>query len=152
MTTPRPDDVAVRLPTARLLAVALVTCVIVGGGWLAAVLLGGGPGELAYGGLAAAGAVAVATAVALMAVQPWRERSIYVWPALWLMHTYIRLVVALAGTFLLYSATPLKSRGVWLAAALAYVAVMVGESRVYVTSMRSMTRVNSDPPEPSAPE
>jgi len=152
MTIPRPDDVTVRLPTGRLLAAAMVLSAIVGFGWLAAVLIGGGPSVVAFGGLAAAGVVAVATAVALLAIQPWRERSLFVWPAVWLMHTYIRLVLALGGAFLLYSATPLSSKGVWLAAVLTYLAVMVGESRVYVTSMRSMTRVSSDPPEPSAPE
>ncbi|MCP3902325.1 MAG: hypothetical protein GY715_01705 [Planctomycetes bacterium] len=150
--TPRPDDQTVRLPTVRLATVAVVISVIVGGGWLAAVLAGGGPRVLALGGLAAAGAVGVASVVALFAIQPWHERSVYVWPAVWLLGTYIRLVLALAGAFLLYSATPLSSRGVWLAAALTYVAVMVGESRVYVTSMRSMTRVETDPPEDSAPE
>ena len=50
--------------------------------------------------------------------------------------SFARLVTTMGATFLLYSATQIGGKGLFFAVALAYVAAMVGETRVYAMSMK----------------
>ncbi|MBT8484486.1 MAG: hypothetical protein KJO43_02835 [Phycisphaerae bacterium] len=141
-TTPEPasaPDAArrkVTLPTGRLLAAAWIAAAVAGIGW--AVVAGTvGPGvDSAVAGLLAAGVVAAASTISLLLLRPWRPKTLLLWPSLWVAASMGRMLIALSGTFLLYSATPYRSRSLWFAAVVAYLAVMVSETRVYASSMR----------------
>jgi hypothetical protein len=61
------------------------------------------------------------------------------------------MLMTLAGTFLLYSATPYRGVSLWLSMAAAYVAVMLGETRVYASAMRRLAP-SAAPAEVASPD
>jgi hypothetical protein len=134
MTNPAEQQVV--LPTVRLLAAAWVACLVAGGAWAGVLLVLGQGATAAVTGLVGAGAVAVAALVALLAIRPWRPRSLAVWPIVWVAGSMVRLLTTLGVAYLLYSATPYHSRMLWFAVLVAYLAALVGETRVYALSMR----------------
>ena len=135
MTAPHPDQL-VSLPTSRLVAGACLASGTVGVVWaLGATLLGAGTPE-AVAGLLAGGAVAAGSVVALLSIRPWRERSLARWPLVWMGGSAVRFLGTLALAFLLYSATPYGSIGLWLAVVVAYMATLVTETRLYALHMK----------------
>ncbi len=138
MTTEPTTDLTERkvtLPTIPLLGAAWVGCLATGGAW-AAVAWVLGAGERVVAGPLAAGVVGSVTTLALLAIRPWHPRSLYTWPIVWVTASFARLVTTMGATFLLYSATQIGGKGLFFAVALAYVAAMVGETRVYALSMK----------------
>ena len=125
----------VTLPTTRLLAAAWVSCLAAGGAWAAAAWIVGA-GDRAVAGPVAAGIVGSVAALTLLAIRPWHPKSLYSWPIVWVAASFARLVTTMGATFLLYSATQIGGKGLFFAVALAYVAAMVGETRVYALSMK----------------
>lgn len=134
------------LPTASFLIVIWATAAAAGAAFAAGALLLGFGGAAAVNGLAGAGVVAGAASLVIFALRPWRPRALLNWPVVWVAASFVRLLATLAGTYLLYSATHLGGRSLWMAVALAYLAVMFGETRVYAMSMRRFA-----PPAPLAP-
>ncbi len=145
----------VTLPTGRFLAVIWIAALGAGAAFAAgAVLLGLGDAA-AWNGPIGAGVVAVAASLVVLGLRPWRPRAMLNWPVLWVASSFVRLLATLAGTYLLYSATQSGGRSLWMAVALAYLAVMVGETRVYAMSMRRVAPVAPAAPgaaEQSTPE
>jgi hypothetical protein len=114
----------VTLPTAALIAAAWGACAAVAAAWCAIGLALGRERGFFLGGAAAAATVAAAASVAILALRPWRPRSLAQWPFAWLAGSLVRLVLTLAGAFLLYSAPFHGLGGMWLAAAVVYAATM----------------------------
>lgn len=126
----------VTLPTRRLIAVAWAAA-IVAGLVVAGVIAAIGPAAGApVNGAAAAGIVGVVATLAVIALMPWRPRALLQWPVVWLAASFVRLMATMGGTYLLYSATHFGGKSLWLAVLVVYLAAMVGETRVYATSMR----------------
>jgi F0F1-type ATP synthase assembly protein I len=125
-----------QLPTARLLAVVWLGCLLVGAGWSGVALALGRGRDAVVTGLLAAAVVGVAASVVLLALRPWRPKRLDRWPMVWVAGSFLRFAVTLGATILLYSATPYGTRSLWFAVLLAYFAVMVAETRVYASSMR----------------
>ena len=133
-----PTTKLVALPTGLLIWAAWAACALAGGAWGLVAFALGQRGPVAFTGPAAAGVVAVAATVALLVIRPWRPKPAFTWANVWMAGSFLRLVITLAGVFLLYSATPLRGRNVWFAAVLAYVAVMVCETRIFAGSMKRL--------------
>jgi hypothetical protein len=133
-----PAERTVALPLTPLLAVSVLgpaaACAVWTGGTLA---LGAGTLRL-QAGAAASGVVAAAAVVHLLLLRPWKERSLLKWPMVWVGGSFLRLAITLGGAILLYSATPFRDVSLWFATVLAYVAVMVGETRVYASTMKRL--------------
>jgi hypothetical protein len=130
-------DKTVTLPTLRLLAVGWAGPLVVGLGWagLGSVVAGRSPVAI---GLAAAGVVGAASTLAILVLRPWRARSMAQWPMIWVAGSFARVAMSLGGALLLYSATPLRSPSLWLAVMVAYLAALIGETRVYVHCMQRL--------------
>lgn len=138
VTTDNPAMRETTLPTARLLVTVVVACAVVAALWTAVVVALGQPRDRVMLGAVGAAVVTVASTVALAVVRPWRPKPLMRWPHVWVAGSFLRMAVTIAGCFLLYSAPPFAANGRWLALAVgvAYVAAMVGETRVYAVSMR----------------
>ena len=67
------------------------------------------------------------------------------WMTFWLAGTVVRLLITPAGAFLLYSATPLGTAGLWLGIVVSYAATLVGETRVYAAHMRRFSPAGAAP-------
>jgi hypothetical protein len=132
------ENLAVTLPAGSLIAVAWGACGAVAGVWCAIGLALGRDRGFLLGGAAAAGTVATSASVAIILLRPWRPRRLAEWPFAWLAGSFVRLVLTLAGAFLIYSAPFHGLGGMWLAAAvmMAYLAALIGETRVYAATMR----------------
>lgn len=130
-------DKMVPLPTLRLLAAGWGGPIVVGLGWagLGSAVADRGQAAIA---LAAAAVVGVASTLALLILRPWRARSLARWPMIWVAGSFARVALTLGGVLLLYSATPLRSPSLWLAAMVAYLAALIGETRVYVHCMQRL--------------
>jgi hypothetical protein len=87
------------------------------------------------GGLAGA-LVAACSMLSILMIQPWRARPLYRWPMVWIGGSFLRMLVTLGLTFLLYSATPYGTVSLWLAVVAAYAATLLGETRAYATYMK----------------
>jgi hypothetical protein len=72
----------------------------------------------------------------ILAMQPWRPRSVATWPMVWMAGSMVRFMVTLGGAFLLYSATPSGTVHLWIGVVIAYLATLVGETRTYAAAMR----------------
>lgn len=72
----------------------------------------------------------------ILAMQPWRPRSLATWPMVWMAGSMVRFMVTLGGAFLLYSATPSGTVHLWIGVVIAYLATLVGETRTYAAAMR----------------
>ena len=72
----------------------------------------------------------------ILAIQPWRPRSLATWPMVWMAGSMVRFMVTLGGAFLLYSATPSGTVHLWIGVVIAYLATLVGETRTYAAAMR----------------
>lgn len=144
----------VTLPTRSFLAAIWVATLLAGGIFAGgALILGMGATATRNGGVAA-GVVGVIASLVVLALRPWQPRALMQWPVVWMAGSFVRLLATIGGTYLLYSATPLGSpsggKSLWLAVAFAYVAAMVGETRVYAMSMRRFAP--GAPPAPGATE
>jgi hypothetical protein len=148
---PTAANLAVTLPTGTLIGVAWGACGAVAGAWCAIGLAFGLDRGFFLGGAGAAATVATSASVAIIFLRPWRPRRLAEWPFVWLAGSFVRLVLTLAGAFLLYSAPFHGLGGMWLAAAvmMAYLAALIGETRVYAATMR---RYGSAPIGPPATE
>ncbi len=143
----------VTLPTLPLLAVAWAAGILVGGGWMGVSLALGVDLELATGGLLAGGAVAVASSLGILVIRPWQPKTLAQWPVVWMGASVIRVVATLGVGYLLYSSTLVhEGRGFWLAIGLAYAVALIGETNVYVRTMRQYGPRQPDSPDtPSNP-
>ncbi|MFK7961986.1 MAG: hypothetical protein AB8G96_15840 [Phycisphaerales bacterium] len=137
--TGSPADAAftrpVTLPTGRFLAGIAAACGTVGILWTTGSLAFGFGPTAVTAGLASVGVVATVSALALLALTPWRPRSLGTWPMVWTAAGFGRLVVALGGAALLYSRPQFGPAHVFPPVLLAYVAVMVVETMTYARAM-----------------
>lgn len=132
----------VSLPTGRLAAAGCGSAGLVGVMW-AVLAWGLGQAEAWWmAGLAGGVVVAAACVVALVAIQPWREREVFRWALVWMAGSMVRMVATLGLTLLLYSAPPQPaasiqgSTGLWFAVAACYMAALLAETRVYASYMK----------------
>lgn len=131
-----PADRQVALPTAPFLVATWAPAVAAGGGWMGVSLAVGRPMAEAVLGLVAAGIVGLSATGSLLVIAPSRPKPLRSWPMIWLGGSFMRLMVVLGLTLLLYSATRFGAeRALWFATIVAYLAVLVAETRVYAVLM-----------------
>lgn len=143
------DVPAVRLPTLPLLAGAVLPPLVVGAAWALLAGVAGRPDPVPIG-LSAGGVVAAAGACSVLLLGPWKRRSLSVLPFLWIAASGARFVLTIGGGLLLYSRPALERPDFWFAIALAYVAVLAAETRLYAASIASGHRSSvpsGDPPD-----
>ncbi len=124
------------LPTGRLLATAVGIGGLVGLAWWSAVSLGGGSSQWAAAGLYAAAVVSAGSVLALLAIRPWKRRSLMSWPFVWLAGSGVRMLITLVLTVLLYSAFSLDPAALGIAVVTAYLATLLSETWMYVHEMK----------------
>jgi len=139
---PKPGPPEASLPALPLLAGASLPALVIGGGWALVGTLLERPAAVLVG-LGGGAAVAVAGALSILLLAPWKRRSLGVLPFLWLAASGGRFVLTIAGGLLLYSSPALERTDhptdLWFAILLAYVAVLFTETRVYAAAMRNAT-------------
>jgi hypothetical protein len=129
-------DRPVSLPTGRLLVAACVPALLTGMAWSGVTAVSGKGETIVVAGMLAGAIVAACSMLSVLLIQPWRPRPLYRWPMVWIGGSFLRLLVTLGLTFLLYSATPYGTVSLWLAVVAAYAATLFGETRAYATYMK----------------
>jgi len=124
------------LPTGRFLAVIYGIGLLVAPAWWAVTRGLGRPVAEQWMGLAAAAIVAGCATLALLAVRPWKRRSMLSLPFVWLGSSLLRMVAVLIVSILLYFAFSLEIASLLIAVVVAYLATLAGETVVYVHSVR----------------
>lgn len=128
----------VALPTLPVLAVTWWACALTAGMTaLGAVLFTAGENRYAEILLGAMTVAGVST-ITLLALRPWRPKTLFHWPMVWMAGHFLRLVLTPAAGLLLYSATPYGGLWFWLAIVFAYLAMLAGETRVYAHTMNRL--------------
>lgn len=140
----------VTLPTGRLIGGVVMACGAVGILWTIGCAATGFTGPAIAGGLASAGTVAAVSTLAILALTPWRPRSLGTWPLAWTAAAFGRLIVAIGGAALLYSRPQFGLGHVFPPFLLAYLAVMVVESMTYARAMAAHAPDSGTAPEGEA--
>jgi len=135
----------VTLPTGRLLAAAVVPCVVVALAWMGIAALLGWPRPRVVAGPAGAGWVALVGVAGVLALTPWNPRSLGTWPLVWTAAGFVRLLAALGGGLLLYSRPPFGGAFVFAPVTVAYLAVMAVETREYARAMGRLQATDAGP-------
>ena len=144
-TTENPEQ-SLPLPTARLLLEPAALSIAAGGCWaLAAAVLGRAMPDV-IGALLAGMAAALAAALAMLLIRPWRPRALVTWPFVFLAGTVIHLLAVLAGGMLLYSASIYGTVSTWLCLVVSYWVGLFGLVRVYGSCMRQTAAAGPDSP------
>jgi len=144
-TTIKSADQPIRLPTAKLLLVPALSCLVVGGGWAGiAALLQFGKEDI-IGAILAGLVPALAVVVAMVLIRPWHARPVTTWPFVFLAGTVIGLLATLAGGLVLYFASSYGTVGTWLCLVVCYWAGLFGLVWVYGSCMKRRASVGSLP-------
>jgi hypothetical protein len=126
----------VTLPTGRFLMAIWTASGAAAVVWAIALLLLPREGWPAWLGAAGGGIVGGSASLVLLLLRPWRARKLGSWPMLWMTASFLKWLPTLAGAFLLYSAAHFSRVAIGGSVLLAYLAVLVGETRVYAESMK----------------
>ncbi|MHC5023816.1 MAG: hypothetical protein ACYTGG_07880 [Planctomycetota bacterium] len=147
MSVVRPtDELRLALPTARLVLAAIGTGAVCAGGWWVTGAIAGWTGATIGSGLAGAAAVGVAMLVSLVAISPWKERTLTSWMTAWLASMGLRLLLTPLGAFLLYSAALLRPEPLAIAVALAYLSSLLVEAAVLARHVRHAESSRAEEP------
>jgi len=133
-----PAEQTVRLPTLPVLAVTWWSCALAAAGAALGVVVFASGGIHYVEIMLGAATVAGVSTVILLALRPWRPKTMFHWPILWMASHFLRLVLTPAAGLLLYSATPYGGLWFWVAVLLAYLAMLAGETRVYAHTMNRL--------------
>ena len=142
MTT-NPAEQTVSLPTLPVLAVTWWSCALAGVVAALGVILFAAVSKHFVEVVLGAVTVAGVSSITLLALRPWRPKSLFHWPILWMASHFLRLVLTPAAGLLLYSATPYGGLWFWIAVLLAYLAMLAGETRVYAHTMNRLRPAGS---------
>lgn len=124
------------LPTGRLLlGIFGIGATVALGWWLVTRQMGLAADQQALGAVAA-GVVAGCAVLALLAVRPWKRRSMLDLPFVWLGSSVLRMLAVLFVSILLYFAFSLDIAPLLIAVVVAYLATLAGETVIYVQSVR----------------
>jgi hypothetical protein len=153
MITALPNEPVLRLPTGPLLAISagvpsLSGAVIAG----AVMAIGRWDAGASYAALAGGGIIAIAAVVGILVMGPWRERPVGLWMTLWLAGTVVRMVVAPALTYLLYSATSLSPLALTLTVGFTYLVTLFAEAFYLAGYMNRTTTVAAAAGDPGTVE
>lgn len=133
------------LPTARLIGAATAGSALVGAVWWMSFALGAGRSAWAAAGLIGAAAVGVAAVVALLAIRPWKRRSLAQWPFVWLAGSGLRIVLTLSLAAVLYFALSVEPVALASAVAATYLITLVAETWLYVNAMQILPPLDDSP-------
>jgi hypothetical protein len=136
MMTADKTELAISLPTARLLLIPAIGCVLVGACWAGVTILLTGGAHRALGALLAGGAAASAALISMLTIRPWRTRPLIRWPFVFLAGTLVQTVLTLLGGLLLYFASFGESIGTWLCLVVSFWAGLAGLVWVYGSHMK----------------
>lgn len=131
------------LPTAPLMLIALISCAAAAVVWTAGAVLLGRSAAVILSGLYASGVVAVSAAISLVVIRPWKPRSLMTLPFVWMGGSLLRVVGVLGLSILLYFSLPLEPGPFLIAVVLAYLATLLGETWMYVRSIRLIPATGS---------
>jgi len=130
------------LPTGRFLAVIFGIGLGLAGVWWLVTGLMGLEAEQVWMGAVAAAIVCICATLALLAVRPWKRRSMLDLPFVWLGSSALRMVGVLTVSILLYFAFSLDIATLLIAVVVVYLATLLGETVVYVQSVRVLPPAN----------
>ncbi len=131
------------LPTVPLLLIALASCAAAAALWTAATVVAGHAAAVIVSGLYAAGVVALSAAISLVVIRPWKPRSLMTLPFVWMGGSLLRVVGVLGLSILLYFSLPFEPGPFLIAVVLAYLATLLGETWMYVRSIRLIPATGS---------
>jgi hypothetical protein len=131
------------LPTGRFLLGIFGIGAAVALGWWGVTWLLGLPADQQWMGTIAVAVVVGCATIALLAVRPWKRRSMLQLPFIWLGSSVLRMVAVLFVSILLYFAFSLDIVSLLIAVVVAYLATLAGETLIYVQSVRVLPPVNS---------
>jgi hypothetical protein len=137
--SPNSAELALALPTGRLLLIPAVACLLVGAGWAGVTMLVGGALQAALGALLASASAAGAAVVSMLAIGPWRRRPLIRWPFVFLVGTLLQTLLTLLGGLLLYFAAFAEAIGTWLCLVVSFWAGLAGLVCVYGSHVKRAT-------------
>jgi hypothetical protein len=127
------------LATAQCSATALAIAL-----WICSALIGGFGLQIALAGVAEAGVVLVASLVVLILFSPSKQRPIATVATLWSVASFVRFIVALLSSSLLYYVAQFGLRPLMFSFLLTAVFLLVAETKSLSTSLSKLGQQPSE--------
>ena len=133
------DEPRFALPTARLVLAAIAVAAGCAGTWTVIALTAGWDVAVARSGWLGALVVAVVMVVSVLAIRPWKARTLPAWMSAWVASMGLRLLLTPVGALLLYSAAALSPEAMAISVALAYLLSLLAETAVLANYVSRQT-------------